>query len=124
MVQLRVHDVRGGSRHRWHGALAARWRPGLKANKTPRIAGDPTLQRELSEHAAIINLLVDGRIGGTNNATDAAPTGGDYTNGDFVRNNDVAELGTPGSMYVILGWVNVLAGSPGTFVECRVLTGN
>lgn len=96
----------------------------MKLNKTPRISGDPTLQRELSEHANLVNLLTDGRLSGTNNATTAAPTGGDYAQGDFVRNSQPTELGAVSSKYVVYGFLCVAGGSPGTWVECRFLTGN
>lgn len=95
------------------------------ANKNPRIpGGNPDLYRELQEHAALINLMTDGRITGTNNASTAAPTGGTYAQGDFVRNSAPSEAGVAGSAYVVLGWVCTVGGTPGTFLQCRVLTGN
>lgn len=54
----------------------------------------------------------------------AAPTTGEWAQGDFVRNEAPAEAGSPGSKYVVHGWQCVVAGSPGTWVECRFLTGN
>lgn len=94
-------------------------------NKNPRIpAADRDVYRELQEHAALINLLTDGRITGTNNASTAAPTGGTYAQGDFVKNSAPNELGSAGSKYVIDGWTCVVGGTPGTFVERRSLTGN
>ena len=96
----------------------------MKLNKAPRISGDPTLQRELSEHANLVNLITDGRLSGTNNATTAAPSGGDYARGDFVKNSEPSELGAVSSKYVVLGWICTVAGPPGTFVQVRALTGN
>ena len=94
-------------------------------NKNPRIpAADRDVYRELQEHAALINLLTDGRITGTNNASTAAPTGGTYAQGDFVRNSAPAEAGAGGSKYVVAGWLCTSGGTPGTFVACRFLTGN
>ncbi len=96
----------------------------MRVNKQPRIPSDRNLERELSEHATLINMMTDGRIAGTNNASTAAPTGGEYAQGDFVRNSAPTELGTGGSKYVILGWVCVAAGTPGTWVQARAATGN
>lgn len=97
----------------------------MRLNSTPRMnLNDPDLQREMREHAALVNLLTDGRITGTNNATTAAPTAGPYAQGDFVRNSAPTEAGGAGSKYVVLGWVCVASGTPGTFVQCRALTGN
>lgn len=96
----------------------------MKVNKVPRISRDPVLQRELEEHATLINLMTDGRLAGTNNATTAAPTGGTHAQGDYVKNSAPSELGSVGSKYVIKGWICVSGGTPGTFVQDRALTGN
>jgi len=96
----------------------------MKLNATPRIAQDAIMERELREHAKLVNFITDGRIAGTNNATTAAPLSGLYAQGDFVRNSAPAELGSVSSKYVILGWVCTVSGEPGTWLECRVLTGN
>ena len=96
----------------------------MKLNIKPRIAHDPLLQRELGEHAILVNMLSDGRLAGTNNATSAAPTSGPHARGDFIRNSEPSEAGTAGSMFVVLGWLCTASGTPGTFVECRALTGN
>lgn len=95
----------------------------MKANLQPRIKADPVLERELREHAVIINLMTDGRLSGTNNATTAAPSAGSYAIGDFVRNSAPAEAGSASSKYVIFGWL-CTDDNPLTFVECRFLTGN
>jgi hypothetical protein len=96
----------------------------MKANSQPRIKTDPLLERELREHALLLNLMTDGRLTGTNNATTAAPTTGDHARGDFVRNSEPSEAGSASSKYVILGFLCVTAGTPGTWVEVRALTGN
>ena len=44
--------------------------------------------------------------------------------GDEIRNSAPAELGTAGSKYVIRGWICVTAGTPGTWLPMRLLTGN
>lgn len=96
----------------------------MKANTQPRAAlKDPDLRRELVEHATMLNLLTDGRLAGTHNATTTAPTAGSFAVGDFVKNSAPEELGSASSMYVIYGWI-CLDDDPLTFVECRVLTGN
>lgn len=71
-----------------------------------------------------VNSLTEGRISAVTNATTAAPTTGSYKQGDFVRNSTPTEAGSAGSKYVLLGWVCVSSGSPGTWKEARVLTGN
>ena len=96
-----------------------------RLNTSPRVGiNDPDLQRELREHATQVNLLTEGRIAAVTNATTAAPTSGPNQQGDFVRNSAPTELGLVSRKYVILGWVCVASGTPGTFVQCRVLTGN
>lgn len=97
----------------------------MKANTQPRAAlKDPDLRRELIEHATLLNALTDGRLAGTHNAAAAAPTTGAHAWGDFVRNSEPVEAGSPGSAYVVLGWVCTAGGTPGTWLPCRVLTGN
>lgn len=97
----------------------------MRVNTSPRVGvKDPDLQRELREHAQQVNALSEGRIGGHYNAATAAPTTGMYQQGDFVRNLTPTELGTTPNKYVIFGWLAVAGGSPGTFVQCRFLTGN
>jgi len=97
----------------------------MKLNIQPRVAlQDVAMQRELREHALQVNMLSEGRISATNNASTAAPTTGSYAQGDFVRNSAPSELGSSLSKYVISGWLCVSSGTPGTFVQCRFLTGN
>ena len=96
-----------------------------RLNTTPRVGvNDPILQRELRDHAQQVNNLTEGRISAVTNATTAAPTTGPNQQGDFVRNSAPTELGSASSKYVIFGWVCVVSGTPGTFVQCRFLTGN
>jgi hypothetical protein len=97
----------------------------VKVNKTPQIPGaQRDVLRELQDHATLLNFLTDGRIAGTNNASTAAPTGGSYAQGDFVKNSAPSEAGAAGSKYVVLGFVCVSGGTPGTWVNVRALTGN
>lgn len=54
----------------------------------------------------------------------APPVAGTYGIGDFFWNTAPAEFGSGGSKYIILGWSCTAAGEPGTWLECRCLTGN
>lgn len=97
----------------------------MRLNTTPRVGiADPVLQRELREHANQVNALSEGRMSAEYGALPSVPTSGLYAQGDFVRNSEPSELGTAGSKYVIYGWLAVAGGTPGTFVQCRFLTGN
>jgi hypothetical protein len=71
-----------------------------------------------------VNLLVEERLAAFDNALTSVPTTGDWARGDFVRNSTPSEAGSALSKYVIIGWVCVTAGTPGTWKECRFLTGN
>lgn len=80
----------------------------------------------LREAEAQVNALAEGQISANYNAHTAAPTGTaqSYAQGDFIRNSEPTEQGTAGSKYVVLGFLCVASGTPGTWVECRCLTGN
>ncbi|GEM_PF-655530 len=54
----------------------------------------------------------------------AAPTTGTWQIDDMVYNNTPTETGTAGSKYLILAWKCVVAGTPGTWLPLRCLTGN
>jgi hypothetical protein len=95
----------------------------VKVSTQPRGAADPALKTELIQHATLINAMTDGRLAGTNNAVAAMPTSGTFAQGDFVRNAAPTELGAPGSKYVVIGWLCVAGGMPGTLVPCHCLTG-
>lgn len=96
----------------------------MKVSNQPRGVSDPAVRYELAAHAALLNLMADGRLAGTHNVGTSAPVSGVHATGDFRRNSAPAEAGTAGSMYVVFGWVCVAGGEPGTWVDCRVLTGN
>lgn len=91
---------------------------------TPLGITDPLLLRVLREHVNQINQLAEGRITAFYSALTAAPTSGPWMQGDSVKNSAPSELGTAGSKYVIEGWVCVVSGTPGTWVQKRFLTGN
>lgn len=87
----------------------------------------PALVRQLSSLwaalASQVNGTAQGRIAAAQSFT-AAPTAGAWHQGDFVRNSAPVEAGSGGSKYVVLGWVCVASGEPGTWRACRALTGN
>jgi hypothetical protein len=94
----------------------------MKLNETPRLAiNDPLMQREFREHATQVNLLADGRISAVNSSRTAAPTTGDWKQGDFVRNSTptVINLHGAGHDYVIIGWICLTSGTPGTWGACH-----
>lgn len=96
-----------------------------RLNTSPRVAlNDPLLQRELREHATQVNQMAEGRIAAFHQAATAAPTTGAWSQGDFVLNSAPAELGAASSKYIIHGWRCTVSGTPGTWVQCRFLTGN
>lgn len=75
------------------------------------------------------NSLSEGRLNARYNAQSSVPSGTAvaYASGDFVPDSNCTVRGSvaPGvaASYVRLGWVCVAPGTPGTFVEARVLTG-
>lgn len=78
----------------------------------------------LRDLAQQVNQLSEGQMVARYNAATAAPTTGNWAQGDFIANAEPAELGAVGSMYVIRGWICTASGEPGTWVECRYLTGS
>lgn len=82
-----------------------------------------SLTERLREAANKVNGMASGRVSALDGLYTSAPTAGDWTQGDRVTNSAPTELGSAGSKYVVLEWVCVASGSPGTWKECRVLTG-
>jgi hypothetical protein len=74
--------------------------------------------------ATKVNGLADGRLAVIDNARTAVPTTGTWAQGDFVRNSTPTEQGAAASKYVIYGWLCSVGGTPGTWLQCRFLTGN
>lgn len=81
------------------------------------------LYQEIDDITKQVNDLTEGRIFADHSAMTAAPTTGTFYRGDVLRNSAPSELGAAGSKYVITGWVCVVSGTPGTWVEARALTG-
>lgn len=80
------------------------------------------VERELNDTKKDVRKLRENRLAGVVSAT-AAPTGNAYAQGDKVWNSNPAVAGGAGSQYVVIGWICTVAGSPGTWVEMRTLTG-
>ena len=95
----------------------------MKLNQSPRLIADATLIREMREHATQVNQLSEGRMAAKYTASTAAPTTGQWAQGDFVANSAPTELGAAFSKYVVAGFMCVSGGTPGTWVQCRYLTG-
>ena len=97
----------------------------MRLTTDPRLPSEALeLVRLLRDITSQINAISEGQQYAFHAALTAAPTAGDYAVGDFVLNSAPAELGTAGSKYVVTHWVCVAAGTPGTWVEARALTGN
>lgn len=79
------------------------------------------LVRELEQQ---VNQLAEGRIQARHFTATSIPTTGDFAQDDIIWKKGVVEQGAGGSKYVTIGWVCTVAGSPGTLLEMRVLTGN
>jgi hypothetical protein len=93
-------------------------------NKVPPQYSQAAFTRIVEDIERQVSLVSEGRLAGTYNAYTAAPTTGTWAKGDFVRNSNPAESGSASSKYVVLGWVCTVSGTPGTWLQCRVLTGN
>ena len=72
----------------------------------------------------LLNSLASGNGVARYQAKATIPTTGTYAQDDIVWKTAMVEAGAGGSKYVVLGWVCVASGTPGTFREMRVLTGN
>ncbi len=97
----------------------------MRLQTNPTIAGiSADLMRLLGKIAQQVNGITEGQASAVHNAATAAPTTGTWAVGDEVKNSAPAEAGAVGSKYVITGWICTVAGTPGTWLEKRVLTGN
>jgi hypothetical protein len=83
-----------------------------------------TLSRLFRNIAQKVNAIGDGRLNGSDLVAATVPTTGTYAQGDFIRNSAPVEAGAASSKYVVLGWICTVGGTPGTLLQCRVLTGN
>lgn len=96
----------------------------MKLDVTPRRKLDPAEDLWYRQIARQVNTLSEGGISANYNAATAAPTTGTWAQGDFIKNSAPSELGSAASKYVIHGWQCTVSGTPGTWVQCRFLTGN
>jgi len=96
----------------------------MKLNIIPRTNEDAESTRWAKQIAYQVNLISEGKIAGFYAAMTSVPTSGTWAQGDFVLNATPSELGTAGSKYVIHGWRCTVGGTPGTWIQCRFLTGN
>ena len=96
----------------------------MKLNRTPRKAADADTESWYRQIAQQVNALSECRMVAFYGALTAAPTSGDWLQGDFIPNSNPTELGSPSSKYIIHGFRCVASGTPGTWVQCRFLTGN
>jgi len=71
-----------------------------------------------------VNAMASGSASALDGGGTAAPTTGAWAQGDTWRNTAPTEQGTAGSKYVVLGWICVTSGEPGTWRQMRALTGN
>lgn len=78
----------------------------------------------LRDMALQINGLSEGRGFNRYQAQDTIPTTGSYAQDDIIWKKNVVEAGVATQKYVVIGYICVASGSPGTLVEMRVLTGN
>ena len=85
----------------------------------------PARMRDLfSRVENAVNLLAEGRLQGRHFTAATIPTTGSFAQGDIVWKSNPTEAGPVNNKYVVIGWVCTVAGSPGTLLEMRTLTGN
>lgn len=96
----------------------------MKLNTTPRANVDAETARWYRQIALQVNALSEGSIVAVYNAAPNAPTTGTWAKGDQIRNSAPAEAGTAGAKYVTTGFICSVAGTPGTWLPLRSLTGN
>lgn len=82
------------------------------------------LQDLISRTNQQVNNITEGNGASFHGARTSVPTTGVWARGDQVRKSDPVEAGAAASKYVIVGWVCTVGGTPGTWLEMRVLTGN
>jgi hypothetical protein len=99
------------------------------ANRVPEKYEKNTFSEIVRLITGQLNRVSEGKLSGRHNAQASAPVGTAtaYAVGDFVPDSNCTVRGSiaPGlaASYVRIGWVCVAPGTPGTFVEERVLTG-
>lgn len=80
------------------------------------------LARYLDRIVQQLNAITEGNQHAHHAAMTSAPTTGTWAIGDFVLNSAPAES-SGGLEYIVHGWRCTVSGTPGTWVEMRMLTG-
>jgi hypothetical protein len=88
----------------------------MRLEPQPIIPRDPeAMHRRLSELLRklhdTVNALSEYRASARYTAQAAPPSQGVFAAGDYVPNSAPAKLGTPGSRYVIYGWLRLVSGN-------------
>lgn len=100
----------------------------LNENMQIPLGTSPSLRQFLYDTlqplARKVNGMSFGRISDVDGTATAAPTTGTYKQGDTIRNSAPVEAGAATAKYVIVGWICVASGTPGTWLEMRCFTGN
>jgi hypothetical protein len=99
----------------------------MRLNETIQLSKETLIQslyEILQASARKINGLAAGAYSARDNQLSAAPTTGTWAKGDFVENSNAVEAGSSPNKYILIGWRCTVGGTPGTWLECRVLTGN
>lgn len=102
----------------------------MKLQETPLIPDvkspnfSTTLTKLFREAAKKVNQMASGNFASFDGVGTAAPTTGTWAQGDYIKNSNPAEAGAASSRYVIHGWICTVAGTPGTWLQDRRLTGN
>ena len=96
----------------------------MKLNVTPRLNVDAETARWYRDVARQVNALSEGAIAAHYSASTTAPTTGTWAAGDQIRSSAPVEAGAPGAKYVTTGFICTVAGTPGTWLPLRSLTGN
>lgn len=97
----------------------------MKLQPNPAIPNaQPELLRLLRDLNKQVNAITEGQGHAFHGAMTAAPTSGDWSISDVVKNSAPVVAGAGGSQYVVTGWICTVSGTPGTWVEMRCLTGS
>lgn len=71
-----------------------------------------------------VNQISGGSVAGLDGGATAAPTTGTWAQGDYIVNSNPVEAGAATAKYVVRGFICTVGGTPGTWLQCRDLTGN
>jgi len=94
------------------------------ANTMPPQYKHAEMERSMRQIEQQVNSLAEGRIAARHFTSTTVPTTGTFAQGDIIWKSNPTEAGAAAAKYVIIGWICTVAGSPGTLLEMRTLTGN